>query len=218
MIIEFFGFPGSGKTTICSKFIKKLRKNNHVVVRGTFDHLGAFSRIVCKLFYSFLCLFINPKFFLENLLFFIRSKKGLKTMVTDFLNVTYLYARYAFLKDSDKIIVFDQGLIQAYWSVLAFAGLPGKEYNYNILFKNVDHVIILELDWEENLDRLFLRDDHKSRVQKETQTMDFYFEQFLKVKEILKELDLQYKLSLDSGLKVKKNVKKIRKRIIAPIQ
>lgn len=134
--------------------------------------------------------------------------------ITDFLNVTYLYSRYAGLKESDKIVVFDQGLIQAYWSVLTFTEGGEMEYDYNLLFKNVDMVIILEMDAEQNIERLFSREDKKSRVQKEAEGMEIYFKKFLMVKEILNELNIHYKLYLDSGKKVKKNVKKIKKKII----
>lgn len=211
MIIEFFGFPGSGKTTICNRFVKKLNKDDQKVIRGTFDHLGAFPRIVCKLFYSFLCIFISPYFYIKNLTFFI--KQG-KLAAADFLNITYLYSRYSLFKNSDKIVVFDQGLIQAYWSIIAFAE-EEKEYDYKFLFEKIDIIVILEIDIEKNLERLFLREDKRSRVQKkEAEELEQYFKKFLMVKESLNELNISYKLYLDSEKKVKKNVKKIRKEII----
>lgn len=204
MIIEFFGFPGSGKTTICNQFVKKLNKDDQKVIRGTFDHLGVFPRIVCKLFYSFLCFFISPHFYI---------KQGNLTFA-DFLNVTYLYSRYSLFKNSDKIVVFDQGLIQAYWSIIAFTE-EGKKYDYKFLFEKIDIIVILEIDIEKNLERLFLREDKRSRVQKkEAEELELYFKKFLMVKESLNELNISYKLYLDSEKRVKKNVKKIRKEII----
>lgn len=214
MIIEFFGFPGSGKTTVCNKFIKKLKKDDLKVVRGTFDHFGVFRRVTYKLFYSVLCFFLSPVFYLKNLLFLSGIKNGTKITIADFLNVTYLYARYSFFRNTDRIVVFDQGVIQAYWSILAFTGVKLTEYDYNHLFKNIDVVVILELDLEQNIERLFSREDQRSRAQKETKNMELYFDKFLMVKEVLKELDVPYKLRLDSGRKVKKNVKRIRKKII----
>lgn len=213
MIIEFFGFPGSGKTTICNKFIKKLKKDDRKVIRGTFDHLGSFKRITFKLFYSFLCLFISPKFYTKNLLFFLEMKSGRKTAITDFLNVSYLYARYSVLKKTEKIVVFDQGLIQAYWSVFTFTE-AGREYDYHLLFKNIEMVIILEMDLGQNIERLFSREDKRSRVQKKTENIDIYFKKFLIVKDTLSELSIQHRLYLDSGRKVKKNVRKIKKKMV----
>lgn len=214
MIIEFFGFPGSGKTTVCNKFIKKLRKDNLRVVRGTFDHFGVFGRVVCKVFYSFMCFFFSPIFFLKNILFFSGIKNGTKISVSDFLNVTYLYSRYRFFQRTNKIVVFDQGLIQAYWSILAFKEIELPEYDYNHLFKNIDVVVILELDFEQNIERLFSREDKRSRAQKDTENMEIYFDKFLMVKEVLNELDVPYKLRVDSGKKVKKNVNRIRKKLL----
>src|SRR5690554_2725657 len=121
MIIEFFGFPENGKTTICNRFVKKLKIDNRKVVRGTFDHLTAFERVSCKLFHSFLCFFISPIFYIKNILSFLGVKNGAKLSFSDFLNVTYLYARYSLFKNTDKIVVFDQGVIQAYWSILIFS-------------------------------------------------------------------------------------------------
>lgn len=214
MIIEFFGFPGSGKTTICNRFVKKLNKDDQKVIRGTFDHLGTLERVVCKLFFSFLCIFINPYFYLKNIFFFLKPRKGKRMGVADFLNVTYLYSRYFMYKKSKKIVVFDQGLIQAYWSIVVFVE-DEKEYNYNLLFKHIDVIVILEIDMEKNLERLFMREDKRSRIQKEeAEGMEFYFKKFLMVKEGLNELDVPYKIYLDSEKKAKKNVKKIRKKII----
>lgn len=213
MIVEFFGFPGSGKTTICNRFIKKLEKDGKKVARGTFDHLGFLERIIYKLTYSVLCFFVTPVFYIKNIFCFLGIRKGTKMSFSDFLNITYLFARYFMYKNTDKIVVFDQGLIQAYWSILIFAK-GGKEYNYDFLFKNVDVVIVLEIDLEQNMERLLSREDKSSRIQQKTANMEFYFKNFLMLKEALAEMDIPYKLYIDSGEKVKKNVKKIKKEVI----
>jgi len=212
MIIEFFGFPGSGKTTICNKFVKKINKNKNKVIRGTFDHLGLIKRSVYKLFYSTLCLFISPSFYFKNIQFFFKISVKRKIMIGDFLNMTYLYSRYSILKHSKKIIVFDQGLIQAYWSILVFAE-DGENYDYQHLFKNLDTVVILEMDQKQNVERLFSRKDQRSRVQKQFENIEFYFNKFLTVKKIIEELDFLNKLYLNSEKKPKKNAKRIKKNI-----
>jgi len=213
MIIEFFGFPGSGKTTICNKFVKKIQKDNKDVIRGTFDHLEVRKRVLFKLFYSFISFFINPKFFAKNLYFFVCSKANYKTKVTDFINLTYLYARYFTFRNSNKIVVFDQGLLQAYWSVLTFSSNELLEYDNSILFKYIDKVIVLEIDWEQNLERLFSREDQRSRVQRQVSEMEFHYGKFLEVKESLNELKIPYTIYLNSSKNVKKNVKKIKRKI-----
>ena len=184
MIIEFFGLPGSGKTTITEHLIHKMKSKNFHVIRGTFDHLSTNKRIFNKLIFSFLCLFLNPLFYIKNIFFFFDFSLNRKINITDFVNITYLYSRYFVFANSEKLIFFDQGLTQAYWSTLSFIN-NGKEYDFELLFKKITNVIIVELDESINKERLFHRNDKRSRLQNNIEYWNVYYNNFNNTKEKL---------------------------------
>lgn len=201
MIIEFFGFPGSGKTTLSNELIHQLELKRIKVVRGTVDHLGFFRRVFLKGFYCFLCLFLNPSFWLKNLNIIFRYKS-----FRDFLNLTYLFARYTSLSQGDKLVVFDQGLLQAYWSIVTFTGY--KNFNLNYLVVKLEKVVILKLDSEENFLRLSQREEKHSRSQNlnNPEEIKKQFAQFeIIVQKIVEQEQLNYEL-VDCQKTIEENV------------
>lgn len=165
MIIEFFGMPGSGKTTIVNQWIGSLKESGINVSRGNFDHLSSRKRILKKIYYSFLFMFKDPIFYFYNLNHCLKVHRFKMSFFNDFINVTYLLSLYEKYKRSTSLIVFDQGILQSYWSLKNFS-IVEKEYNNEKLFSYIDKVIILEIDKEENQYRLKNREDKRSRMQK----------------------------------------------------
>lgn len=209
MIIEFFGFPGSGKTTICNALITSLEKENKIVIRGTFDHLDKVHRVFSKFFFSFLCLVLSPKFFFQSIHFLIKSRS-----IGDFLNLTYLYARYAYYKNTDKIVVFDQGLMQAYLSIASFTK-SSVVYNPKLLLEQLDRLIVLELDFHSTKERLLSRTDKSSRAQKDMESLRGFYQKYESVeKQITAKLSNSQMYKLNSSQSIEQNIMRIRKRLI----
>lgn len=209
MIIEFFGFPGSGKTTICNGLITSLEKDNKTVIRGTFDHLGKVHRVFSKVLFSFLCLVLAPKFYFQSIHFLIKSRS-----IGDFLNLTYLYGRYAYYKNTDKIVIFDQGLMQAYLSIASFTK-SSVVYNPKPLLEQLDRLIVLELDFDSTKERLLSRADKSSRAQKNMESLQGYYQKYESVgEEITAHLSNSQMYKLDSSQPIDQNIMRIRKRLV----
>jgi len=162
MIVEFFGMPGSGKTTILNKFIEAQHISGCTVVRGTLDHFSSKKRIFLKLINSLFCVLINPSFYFKNFFFFLIDKK--ENGINDFINITYLCTRYFKYNNTKKLVIFDQGLLQAYWSVLSFSSKKSS-YDFAFFKSKIEKVVIIELEESINRQRLFKRTDNLSRLQ-----------------------------------------------------
>ncbi len=165
MIIEFFGMPGSGKTTIVNQWIISLKQSGINVSRGNFDHFSSRKRIFKKIYYSFLFMFKDPIFYFYNLNHCCKAHKFKISFFNDFINITYLLSLYKKYRNSTSLIIFDQGILQSYWSLKNFS-IVEKDYNSEKLFSYIDKIVLLEIDKEENQYRLKNRDDKRSRIQK----------------------------------------------------
>lgn len=217
MIIEFYGFPGSGKTTILNHFIENLDPDSYSIHQGTFDHLKSYSRLLLKLLYSSACFFIHPKFYLYNLFFLLKSNRYSLRFINDFINVTYLFSRYKQFSKSDKVVIFDQGLVQAYWSIKCFSE-NDKEYDFNKIKNYIQKVIIVSLDLSINKERISQRNQGKSRAESHKDDLSFLNNQFNGIKNTLeKDSIVQQHLYIDSSRGLDDNASEINhyiKRII----
>lgn len=207
MIIEFFGFPGSGKTTLSNELIKTIKNENCDVIRGTFDHHNSFSRIGLKVFYCVLSIFYNYRFFFHNFKIFIATSNKANFSPKDFLNVTYLYARYSKFKKSKNIIVFDQGLCQAYLSILTFN--DNIEYNFEKILDVLDTVIILDLEYQKNKERLLKRGNNVSRVEKNVEMIEDLYRKYVKIYKSIRFSTIPNQYTIDANRDIFDNVKYI---------
>lgn len=181
MIIEFFGFPGSGKTTITNQLIKQLKIDGYKVRRGTFDHMVKPQRVLYKSLYSLLCLFKNPQFFFYNLSYFYKHPRDNVKKLSFFLNATYLYSRYQTCRKKDIIVVFDQGLFQIYLSIITFLQ-QSKKYNKDNLLKYLDKVVLIELNFKENQRRLLGRKGNNIWQNPDMKLVEAAFEVYNEIK------------------------------------
>jgi len=128
MVIEFFGVPGSGKTTAARELIKDLAKNEIAVI----CFIGDISPIrkVLLILRMVLSFKLNLKFFLDisNLSF------------RDVANLLYVQSIY--LASRNKIVLIDQGFVQAL--------ISAKIYNATVPIRNIqkhyqifDRIVIL---------------------------------------------------------------------------
>ncbi|TPN33551.1 exopolysaccharide biosynthesis protein [Mesorhizobium sp. B2-3-3] len=138
MIIEFFGSPGSGKTTFAHALAEQLRgKGYHAKVAlsykpgtraGSFD-LGIFlfvSRIVSAILSTARILVSsrgrpNDLFISLSLVRLIPPKRRIwRARIWQY--ILHLSRRWSRAKQSSEIIIFDQGYVQAIGSLAAFNG------------------------------------------------------------------------------------------------
>ena len=128
MVIEFFGVPGSGKTTAARELFKVLAKNE-IAVTCFIGDISPIRKVllILKMVLSFR---LNLMFFLDiaNLNF------------RDVANL--LYVRAIYLASRNKIVLVDQGFVQAL--------ISAKIYNPTVPIRNIrkhylpfDRIIIL---------------------------------------------------------------------------
>ena len=163
MIIEFFGLPGVGKTTISSHVVEKLKNKGWIVKNGTIDRFSFKKRVFFKLLFAFLSLI--KEFHYSILL--LREGIKIHASINDFINILYLNFQYHRANNDSnekKIWVFDQGLLQAYWSICFYCGK--SHYLFFLLSQKFNSVVIVEAQLEIVKKRLEMRIDKKSRMQK----------------------------------------------------
>lgn len=112
IIIDFFGLPGCGKSTISHELAKKLRNNGNIVAEPTYDldHGNSAGKrklykIFCAINYT-ICHPINAK-----RLFSVIRKCGNGLSDSYKLSITIL-SRISMINNADNITVLDEGLTQ----------------------------------------------------------------------------------------------------------
>lgn len=95
-VIELFGFPGSGKSTISNKLVENLKANNIIVVapKRTIDkELNSFNRYFIKIIFSLKALLIfniQLRFLIYKI---IKMNNGI-TLFKQLINVLYTLSFY----------------------------------------------------------------------------------------------------------------------------
>ena len=164
-IIELFGLPGSGKSTI-SKIIKEeLRKENIVFIepkRKLDKEYNCLSRYIFKIYYTIISILLYNVKIIPLIFEVIKLNHG-KIMIKQLINVCYtLY----FYKIKDNFIL-DEGIVQA----LVSASYSKKIDDLNLLFSKLpsnvfDKVILIYINIDVSIccERVLNRKDGKSRV------------------------------------------------------
>jgi RecA/RadA recombinase len=117
--IEFYGLPGIGKTTVVKELQSNSKlngKKNIIFIIGTNSfNISSFIR-KC---YFVTTLLIKRKGNLKILIEIYNSgQDSVLTFLKLAFNFLWIESLYMYYKDKNKIVVLDQGLIQAYWSLL----------------------------------------------------------------------------------------------------
>ena len=191
-VIELFGFPGSGKSTISNKLVENLKANNIIVVapKRTIDkELNSFNRYFIKIIFSLKALLIfniQLRFLIYKI---IKMNNGI-TLFKQLINVLYTLSFY----NQKDLIVLDEGIIQA----LVSASYCQPDSNVIELLnclpqlvKEQSIFIYVEIDKDICIQRIQNREDGKSRLDKINDS--------IKIKEQLEHIDQQFK-------KIQKNI------------
>jgi len=167
-IIEFYGLPGTGKTSVADLVIEDmLSKGCRVQGRQDYESwlkgLGVYSKavIVTKILVS-ICLNINMLFK------YILTTKPLKSINIKLL-ILILYKNFSlkeFKKNCDsEYILLDQFLMQDLWSLFVFSSLYSQKFIEFIVGKhaNFDCIFFFRLPARKNAQRLYGRKGGTSR-------------------------------------------------------
>lgn len=110
-IIELFGLPGSGKTTLSKILVERDSKDFlQVEVKNK----------ISRLFYFILFFFFNPRLVYFSFLYISRCNKVVRPYVLHLFTLSCSKSMKAKIKStfSDKIFIIDEGLFQRYLSIL----------------------------------------------------------------------------------------------------
>jgi len=130
LIIEFFGIPGSGKTTIQRKLSDRLRNQGNLV--ATREDLFNWAHSRSKL-YKTILIIKEPIWVISIVISLIRLKGVRESISRDrIIRILSLIKFPIYLKkfyetNHVDIILLDQGMIQAFWSILY--GLNSQKEN-----------------------------------------------------------------------------------------
>jgi thymidylate kinase len=175
MIIEFIGLPGSGKSTLCEELEPWLKEQGYSVVNWLYHTASwsKFHRIAHKLKVSIKFFFTHPLIFQNLGVVVKRSGQGsLKGSLSQYLNLIYiagLYWRYNHPRFDSKVVLFDQGKIQAITSLIFQSKVKDLQKLLPLSLTKIygnDLVIYIDVTPEELLKRLEMRNGAQSRVER----------------------------------------------------
>jgi len=115
-ILDFFGLPGSGKTTIAHMIARKLNEDGYKIQESTYFINNEYSlgkRILVKTLYTFNFTIKHFSFMCE--LFFMLEKgafKSWKEAVKQWVNICFVLTVLN-KKNNNQYIIADQGIVQA---------------------------------------------------------------------------------------------------------
>lgn len=171
LFVEFYGLPGSGKSTLSHLVAERLRREGHVVDEPSYetDHQHPLQKRVKKMAVGgYWFVFHHVQFcHVKNI---VRQNgytgmEAFKQIVNVIQKVRIYNSPRAF-----EIVIIDQGLIQASISLSMYGAVKAKE-NYErllLLMPNaVDALrVYIDVDSETALDRMRKRTNNDSRVEK----------------------------------------------------
>lgn len=169
LIIEFFGLPGSGKSTVVNFLYDLLQKNNISTIKFSeiFDKYQ--SNLMRKIYLTFISILLQPK------LFFICWKyknfdfKVLNQIV--YILRLFYFEETNYFKKSVKnyeLIISDQYLIQAIASLMIPANnvnIDEKIISYFLTYtlNKIDILVYSKCDIETSFERLRKRNNQRTR-------------------------------------------------------
>lgn len=173
--VEFFGLPGVGKTTACRLFAERLRQCGCVVDEAELPwaRRGPIGRQICRLL-ILLPELRNAEFrsLLRRIVRFV-TESGQESFL-DQIRVTWnlstLVAHVLRKRSrSGSIAVLDQGLLQAFWSVLLRSKRRGTSETWHDILTaiGVHDIVFVHLRGKTRVarGRLLARGDRSSRMQ-----------------------------------------------------
>ncbi|RAP77488.1 hypothetical protein [Paenibacillus montanisoli] len=185
VIIEFFGAPGSGKSTLSHRVADILRKSNISVKEPSYelDHQrNAVMRQNIKLIKAIKHALYRPLYSLYGLGIVVRSKQRhpIEAMKLG-INLLYISEFYRECKSKRGIYFFDQGFFQALCSILYSARNASITDNHPLnriigkLIQNCRYVFVsVNADQATLISRMEHRGSNNSRLEKINSKSELY--------------------------------------------
>lgn len=169
-ILEFYGIPGSGKSTVSHILASLLKEQGLTVVEGSYilDHkISVHRRKALKLIYSFFWITKNVNDAISIIKYFI-GFLSIKDTIDNAINI--FYKKYIVEKNKNSsFIIFDEGLVQG--AISACIGTKKDVIEcYKIIKRGVNGNTIgiyIKVDEKAALNRMNGRQSNDSRVEKE---------------------------------------------------
>lgn len=171
--LDFFGMPGSGKSTISHTVAEKLRQRNYTVFEPSYelDHtMKSFTRKMKKL-YIVLSFYIKNRQLCKQIFQSIFQNNGLNT--NDYLRYYFnIILKIALLnrKPLSEFCIFDEGLCQAVISLSinrSMNTVDCYQQLHSYIGSDISYIpIYLQSREETALERMFVRGSKDSRVEK----------------------------------------------------
>lgn len=174
MHIEFYGLPGSGKSTISKLVSDQLAYQKYLVIQASAETgitLTKYCRIPIKAFRTIIVFFKFPALFFRtmNLVRYNNNRKP-ADQIKQIVNVAQKLFYYLRKGDNDIVYVWDEGLVQASIS-LALKGNTNSLDNEKSLLsfcREEKEIVRVYLKQEIPIvmDRLDMRETKHSRIEK----------------------------------------------------
>lgn len=172
LVLEFYGLPGCGKSTVSHKLAEELRKLDYNVYEPSYviDRIkgGSLVRKLNKIL--MLCLyriFNGKRYFLVKDIVANNGYVGLSCLSQE-ANLIYKFKTYKSSLTAD-IIIWDQGLVQSAIS-LSTNGIVSSSDNYmalrEVCRESYVYPIYMKCDIDTSLKRMDSRKSNDSRVEK----------------------------------------------------
>lgn len=168
-IIDFYGMPGSGKSTVSHKLADELRNSGYIVEEPswTTDRLPAYKRLAKKFFGALICSIRYPNKIGLALKKAETVRMSIKASIKLWINTGYIM--YSVLrKSAADYRIFDQGIAQAVISLYTENRLDTYKDVYSDLSEHFSNIlnIYVKVSKETAAERMALRSNGKSRAEK----------------------------------------------------
>lgn len=168
IILDFYGLPGSGKSTISHNFADMLRKKGYKVEEPSWKldmQYSKLRRVLTKLFFSTLYFFYHPFMALKAIKCSGIHQCNFIQKIKYWINISYTL----YYMNNVKIdyLIFDEGINQAIISLYSTSSMSNYCDCKKILISNISSMIIniyVKLSIPNVLNNLEQRIDGNSRV------------------------------------------------------
>lgn len=191
LIVEFLGMSGCGKSTLSMEVYNLLKDEGFNVKNPTYN-ISSYNKLIrsiIKLYYLLVIILLYPLLTI-NLFYFILTtgQESIKDFIKVTLNLFYIIRVLTKYKKEDEIILLDQGLLQAFWSINFTSGV---KFNSNIFNKIKpfwpDIVIDIEVAKEIVWERLLSRSEENSRIDTSKKAFDDNYNRAQKVFKLIRK-------------------------------
>lgn len=209
MIIEFVGYPSSGKSSIINHLDSKyevVTENGNWLLRNIYKFYKCIS-------YSLL----NLKKCWNVISLIHRSRQKRKC---DFfrlaLNNIYLLSFYN-KKDENKNIIVDEGIVQHLWAIMIGSTNEFNIENYLSLFQGEIVVVYIKISSDKFVERFYSRDVKNGKKYKVNKRHFFLFNEiknnFMFLDELYEKLPYKYKYIVNNDYSIEKSIDQVNKNI-----